>query len=69
MKTLGSLICLLSLVCTNGLAGSARGWSVDGRSQAQLLRKSYDSAKTGKERDYFLYLPAGTLRSPAGRGR
>ena len=64
MKTLGSLICLLSLVCASGLAGSAPGWSVDGRSQAQLLRKSYDSAATGKERDYFLYLPAGYFTEP-----
>ena len=32
---------------------------VDGRSAAQLLRPSYTSTVTGKERDYFLYLPKG----------
>lgn len=44
------------------VTGTWHAWgatSVDGRSQAQLLRKSFDSTATGKQREYFLYLPAG----------
>jgi predicted peptidase len=32
---------------------------VDGRSQAQLLRKGFKPADGGEERDYFLYVPTG----------
>ncbi len=45
---------LLSLA---GLA--AAGEEIDGRSQAQLLRKPYVSAVTGAERNYFLFVPKG----------
>ncbi len=39
---------------------------VDGRSEAQLLRKPYRSHVTGEEREYFLYLPKG-YESEQGR--
>jgi predicted peptidase len=40
-------------------AACACAQEADGRVQAQLLRKPYASTVTGKERDYFLFLPIG----------
>ncbi len=39
--------------------GSSRATEVDVRTGAQLLRKRYQSKATGKQREYFLYLPVG----------
>lgn len=54
MKSLAIAMILMTL------AGAA--WAqpeVDGRSNGQLLRKSYDSTVTNQDREYFLYLPKG----------
>ena len=49
---------MLALVALAAAAG-AHAQEVDGRAKAQLLRKPYVSTVTGKERDYFLFLPIG----------
>ena len=53
----GATIALMILTLAAGQKLAAA--DVDGRSQAQLLRRSYMSTATEKQREYFLYLPAG----------
>ena len=37
------------------------------RSEPELRRVSYQSARTGKPRDYFVYLPRGFAQAKPGR--
>jgi predicted peptidase len=42
-----------------GLASASAANAAPRRSEPELRRVSYQSARTGKERDYFVYLPRG----------
>ena len=50
---------MLALTLAFGASGNVAAAESGGRGQSQLLRKGYDSAVTGKRREYFLYLPVG----------
>jgi len=50
---------LLFVVIMATLTPPLRSAEVDGRSEAQLLRKSFVSEVSGQERDYYLFLPKG----------
>ncbi len=55
---------LLTLAVAFGTSANLAAADAAGRSRPQLLRKSYDSAATGKTREYFLYLPVGYHTEP-----
>ncbi len=55
----GRWILSLGVLATGLSAQPQPATQVDGRSAGQLLRRSYTSTVTGRERDYFVYLPKG----------
>ncbi len=57
----------LALVAAAVCTGQQATAESSGRSQAQLLRKGYDSQVTGERRQYFVYLPAGYLTETGKR--
>src|SRR5690349_15110581 len=54
---------LLPLIAGAAGLASAAPAGASGQSEPELRRVSYKSARTGKDRDYFVYLPRGFAQS------
>lgn len=61
------VVCGLALAVSLAIASNQAVAEPAGRSQAQLLRKGYESQVTGERREYFVYLPTGYHTEPGKR--